>query len=254
MQTKHPRILFRADEGSGGGGEGDGDSAADGDRPLNGAALRSALEKERKARKDLEKQVKDLRTAVETATQARDSAAQEQADRDKSETDKLRERLERVEAERDQERTAREAAEQERERVDRVRRHAGEFDNPDDVVALLRGRGDLGDIESDDDAQRVLGELKRDRPNLLKQDPAATGLEQILRDGQPQQPGQNGQGNGVPNGVTPLTWEELNAMNDKEFAALKQTDPERYWASLGAREQLVPRLRATPVRQHVLPH
>jgi chromosome segregation ATPase len=195
-------------------------------RPLAGAALKSALEKERKDRKELDKQVKELRARLDAADQAAEKAKRAQADEDKSEMDKVLDRLARVEAERDQERTARESAEQERERVDRVRRHAGEFDNADDVVALLRGRGDLGDVESDEDAQRVLAELKRDRPNLLKQEAGLSGMEQVLRDGQ-----SVASSIAVPEpaGVTP---EQLVQMNPDQLAQFKATNPDAYWRAL----------------------
>lgn len=230
-----------------GDGEQEGTETTEGgERPLAGAALKSALEKERKERKELEQDLKALRKRLDDADAAAEKAKKDAEDASKSEVERLAEQVARLTAERDQERTQREADRLAGERVDRVRRLAGEFADADDVVALLRGRGELDGIESDEDAKAVLDGLKAAKPHLLKRDATASGLEQVLRNGETvtRPDGEKSPERGA------LTWDELSRMSDEQLEALKKADPERYWTSVGADKQDVTRLRArhVPIR------
>lgn len=211
-------------------------TGAAGDRPLAGAALKSALEKERKERKELEKTVKSLQAQVEAAAEAREAAKREAEDASKSALEKLSDQVKNLTAERDQERTARESAEQDRTRVEHIRRHAGDFADADDVIDLLRGRGELDSIVDDDAAKRVLAELKRDKPHLLKREDNLSDLQQVLKDGKLQtdrKPSENGI-------FTPadarsvVPFETLNQMDASQLKELKGRDPGLYERSMDA--------------------
>lgn len=229
MHRRLFRILFdaSADGGSGGSGDGDG-SGSGGDRPLAGAALKSALDKERKARKELETRLAAIESAAETERKRLEDAS-------KSDLDKLTAQVAALTTERDQERSAREIAEHEQARVERVRRHAGEFADADDVVALLRGKGILDSIEDDDVAQRVLAELKRDKPHLLRQATTPTGLEQILQNGQPAPPAPPAGGPQQQQGNAPtdyISTEKLVEMSPEQLKQLQRDNPALYRKSI----------------------
>lgn len=202
-------FLYEGD-GTGSGGDGSGS-----DSRLAGAALQSALEKERKLRKQLEKQVKDMADKL--------AAGEETA---KKQTATATEQLAAKVAELERANAEREAQIAENARMNRVRRAAKDFANPEDAVGLLIAAGTLADIEDDTDADNAVKALAGERPYLLREKQERQqipDLEQVLKGGQ-QQNGE--QQNGAP--ATVLPREALVKMSPEELKALKQRDPALY--------------------------
>jgi chromosome segregation ATPase len=194
-------------------------SETDDEPKLAGAAAQSALRKERKARADAERESKDLKNRLKKLEDA-----------DKSETERLRAELDELKQERAQERATVETERTDRERAERVRRAAKSLDfaDEDDTVALLRGHGLLEDIDDDADAERVLKQFAKAKPHLVRK-PAETEslLDKVLNDGKPAGPRE---------GDPPAA---VNPTDPDEIAALKTTDPKRYYEiirDLGTRD------------------
>lgn len=209
---------------------------ADSEKPLAGAAAQSALQKERKDNKELKARIRTL----EETEQKRLTEAQ--SDRDKAENAKksefqqLQDQINALTTERDQERTQRDAERTARDRADRVRKAAGKFADPEDVVALLRGRDELDGIADDADAERILAQLAADKPHLLK--PAGiepSGLEQVLQNGHPQFPKDTSNGVFTPADRSAIVpFDALNKMNSDQLKELQARDPGLYERSMNA--------------------
>lgn len=198
-----------------------------GDRPLAGAALQSALKKERKRADEAEKSVKDLSERLKAIE-----------DQQLSETERLRNRLAEIERERDEERQRAAAERAAQQRTEMVRRAAAKenFADADDVVALLRGFGSLDDIEDESDANRAVKTLAKDKPHLLRKEsaPDTSVLDRVLKDGLPPESdkGRDGGKPDAPTDIIPV--EKLAAMSDEEQRALKASNPSVYWRSVAA--------------------
>jgi len=178
-----------------------------------GAALQSALEKERKARKEAEAEAKALRDAAT----AREQAEMSDAERFRAENEQLKADAARHEAER-----------KANSRADLVRRAAKDFEDPDDVVALLRGRGELEDIDTDAEAEAKVKALAKAKPHLLRKagapDLSGPGVTKVLQDGL--------NTNGERQDIIP--GEKLREMSREDLAVLKIRDPKLLERSMSA--------------------
>lgn len=218
--------------------EGTQEEESHAERELAGAALQSALRKERQARSDAEKRVKDLEARFKKIEDA-----------EKSETERLRAELDELRREAEAERTRNEQERAQRQRGDTVRRAAKDFADSEDAVAILSARGLLDEVEDEREAERLVKALAKEKPHLLKQQaPRESGLEQVLKDGKPVEKSDDtfrGR-NLIPN-------EQFATTPVEELGALKESDPERYWAQieqLGAPETAAGRMaRRVAVRR-----
>ncbi len=188
---------------------------------LAGAALQSALEKERKSRKELEAQIKRLTDEAEKARLA-----------ELSENEQLKAKLAAAEDERQKLAAAQAAA----AKANLVRSSARDFADPEDAVALLTARGLLDAIESAAGAERIVKGLATGKPHLLRVSDAEKvnrpGVAQILSDGLGvETTPTEGQGK-KPKHVIPVA--ELVAMTPEAQVALKQSNPDLYWRSVQA--------------------
>ena len=191
-----------------------------------GPALQSALDKERKARKEAEAEAKALRDAAT----AREQAELSDAERFRVENEQLKADAARHEAERKQ-----------TSRADMVRRAAKDFEDPEDVVALLRGRGELEDIDTDAEADAKVKALAKAKPHLLRQagapDLSGPGVTKVLHDGL----NTNGQRTDI------IPGDKLREMSREDLAVLKIRDPkllERSMSALTGRDAAGNRLTA----------
>lgn len=205
------------------------EGADDGEQKLAGAAAMSTIKKQKK-------ELAELRNAVGKMKADQEVERQRIEDESKSELDKLREQVQSLTTERATERETFERERGARERADHVRKAAGKFVDADEVVALLRGTGELDGIEDESDAKRIVDALAVDKPHLLKQDTTLTSFEQVLKNGELQTKSPSGE-NGV---FTPadarsvVPFDTLNKMNAEQLAALQQRDRGLYERSMNA--------------------
>ena len=207
---------------------------------LAGAAATSALKKERKARQETERELRDLRARFKKIEDA-----------EKSETERLRSELDDLKSEREQDQKQATAEREQRSKRDVVRRAASEFADPEDAIAHLSLRDELAEIEDEADAKRALKQLAKDKPYLLKQQPApGSPLDQVLQAGLP--PGQ-AELNKALDPSTVKTGEEMYAMSDTDFMVWKRSNPEAYKKSLegwtGNETSAAPRSPEVAIRQ-----
>jgi len=189
------------------------------DSRLAGAALQSALEKERRSNKELAAQVKVLTDEAEKARLA-----------ELSENEQLKAQLAAAEAERQKLATAQAVT----AKANLLRSAAKDFADPEDAVAILTARGSLDDIESAEDAERVVKGLAKDKPHLLRVTDAERttrpGIEQVLQDGL----GVNEQVGNKQQRQHVIEPAELVAMTPEAQLALKKSNPGLYRRSLEA--------------------
>lgn len=176
----------------------------------------SELQKERRQRRELEERLSTLEREREAARQ-----------KDLSESERLKEQVANLTRENEQLKTA----QQTRDRADLVRSASKDFTDPDEVVALLRGRGELEEIESESDAQRAVKALGERSPHLLRQKdaPDTSRLDRVLKDGLP-----NSERNGKSDNGRTLSRAELEALSTQEMADLIEKEPEVYNRSVAA--------------------
>jgi hypothetical protein len=192
-------------------------------RSSNAAAM-SALQKERKARKNLESQLKEL---LEEQKKREDAELSENA-RLQKEIESLRKAQERAEREKAV-----------RERADVLRKAAAkaEFADPDEIVALARGLDEIDDIEDAADAERYVKKLAKDKPHLLRKQETLdmskqVGIEKVLKDGLLEGASDNAKGLLSQVGVIP--YDDLAGMTPEALATLKRTQPDVYRRSIEA--------------------
>lgn len=133
------------------------------------------------------KENKEFRDRLAQLERERD----ELADRDKSESERLRAQFEREQKER--ERLAQEVAERDQQ-LSRVERsqwvraaaHDHRFNDPEDAVALVN----LGEIEDERSAQQAVKKLADRKKHLVAQEPEIPQIGQVLNQGQPATPEQ----------------------------------------------------------------
>ncbi|HZL18707.1 MAG TPA: hypothetical protein VFG23_13275 [Polyangia bacterium] len=217
----------------------DGELETDDEPKLAGAAATSALRKERKARQESERELRDLRARFKKIEDA-----------EKSETERLRAEVDELRSERETEQAQVTAEREVRSKRDVVRRAAGEFADADDAIAALSLRGELDGIEDEADAKRALKQLATDKPYLLKQQHPQSPLDKVLQGGLP--PGQAELDKALgSSGVK--TGEEMYAMSDTDFMVWRRTDPEGYKKSLegwtGNETAAAPRTETVAIRQ-----
>ena len=121
-----------------------------------------------------------------------------------------------------------------------VRSAAKDFTDPEDAIAILQSRGALAEIETAEDAERVVKGLATDKPHLLRVSDAERttrpGIEQVLRDGLgiDQQAGQEPAAG--DDGQT-LTRAQLLALSTDEMLELQTKHPEKYARSVAAQSK-----------------
>lgn len=201
----------------------------EGEQKLAGAAAMSTIKKQKK-------ELAELRSAVGKMKAEQDAERKRLEDESKSELDRLRDQVESLTAERMKERETFERERGASERADHVRKAAGKFVDADEVVALLKGRGEFDGIEDETDAKRIVEALAKDKPHLLKQETAPTGLEQVLQNGRVADP----KTNAANDLFTPadarsvVPFETLNKMTAEQLTALKSRDLGLYNRSMNA--------------------
>jgi hypothetical protein len=220
MNRKTP-IMFESNaDGGAGGAAAPAAPAEPADRQQHTVPL-VELQKERKSRKAVEDELAAAKAQLAAAEQAQ-----------LSENEQLKAKLAAAEAEREQLKAAHSVS----TKSNLVRAAAKDFADPEDAVAILQSRGALEDIETAEDAERIIKALATDKPHLLRSSTAPgiqPTIEQVLANGLGTDT-QSGQQRANGDDGRTLTPEQFRALDRAAMTDLRLNHPKVYERSVAA--------------------